>query len=147
MKRGSNIQLGPGAPSLILIFVALSLSALAMLSLMTARNDLKLGERSAQVTQSVYDLFDRAEEMRAQIREGLLTLPAGAPIGDVQDVLPEDAALTGDTVSFTLTDGRAELYCELRLGSEGGGFDGGAPYGIAWIRHELTAHTEDDLWN
>ena len=141
MKRGSSIRLGPGAPSLILIFVALSLSALAMLSLMTARNDLKLGERSAPVTQSVYDLFDRAEDMRAQIREGLLALPAGAQIRDVQGALPEGVELAGDTLQFTLTDGRAELYCELQIGDLGGS------YGTAWIRHELTAHTEDDLWN
>ena len=42
MKRKSSLSLGPGASSLILIFVVLSMSILGMLSLLTARNDLNL---------------------------------------------------------------------------------------------------------
>ena len=62
MKKKSSIALGPGAPSLILIFVVLSMSVLAMLSLMTARNDLQLSRRSADVAEKVSELRERAEE-------------------------------------------------------------------------------------
>ena len=54
MNRRSTVSLGPGASSLILIFVVLALSVLGMLSLLTARNDLKFSERSAQVIEAVY---------------------------------------------------------------------------------------------
>ena len=139
MKRASSVRLGPGAPSLILIFVALSLSALAVLSLMTARNDLKLGERSVQVTQSVYELGEQAEELRAQI---CAALAAARESGDtsLDGVLPEGVTCEDGIVSFMVTDGRAELYCELELLDSDGRY-------TAWVRHELTAHTEDDLWN
>ena len=62
MKKKSSITLGPGAPSLILIFVVLSLSVLAMLSLMTAKNDLQLSHRSAEAAETVYRLREQAEE-------------------------------------------------------------------------------------
>ena len=71
MKRKSSIALGPGAPSLILIFVTLAMSVLGMLSLMTARNDLKLSERSAEVVQAVFLLNERSEENRQMLAEML----------------------------------------------------------------------------
>ena len=49
MKSKTSVSLGPGASSLILIFVTLSLAALGMLSLLTSRNDLRFSERSVQV--------------------------------------------------------------------------------------------------
>ena len=59
-RKKSSITLGPGASSLILIFVVLSLTVLGMLSLMTSRNDFRLAERSAQVTEAVYAQIGRA---------------------------------------------------------------------------------------
>ena len=53
MNRKSNVSLGPGASSLILIFVVLSMAVLGMLSLMTSQNDLRLSERNVQVTEAV----------------------------------------------------------------------------------------------
>ena len=41
MKKKSNISFGPGAASLILIFVVLTLSVLSMLSLMNARGNIQ----------------------------------------------------------------------------------------------------------
>ncbi len=46
MKKKTMISFGPGASSLILIFVVLALSILGMLSLMNSRNDIRLSERS-----------------------------------------------------------------------------------------------------
>ena len=61
MKRNSSISLGPGAPSLILILVVLTMSVLGMLSLMAAHSDLNLSARSAEVIQAVYELQEQAE--------------------------------------------------------------------------------------
>ena len=78
MNKKSSVSLGPGAPSLILIFVALSMSVLGMLSLMSARNDLHLSERSVQVVETVYALNERAEESRRELDRMLAQCAAEA---------------------------------------------------------------------
>ena len=78
MKRKSNISLGPGAASLILILVVLSLSVLGMLALMNARSDLVLSQRNAQVIESTYALNVRAEKTRACLDEALYELSLNA---------------------------------------------------------------------
>ena len=74
MKKRSNISFGPGAASLILIFVVLTLSVLGMLSLMNARNDKALTQRNASVLECVYALSSEAERSRAVLDEVLWTL-------------------------------------------------------------------------
>ena len=67
MNRRSSIQFGPGASSLILIFVVLSMSILGMLALINGRSDFQLSRRSAQVIEAVYQLNERAELRRAEL--------------------------------------------------------------------------------
>ena len=74
MKRKSSISFGPGAASLILIFVVLTLSVLGMLSLMNSRSDKVLSARHASVTESVYTLNAQAEKHRAALDRILYTL-------------------------------------------------------------------------
>ena len=50
-----KVALGPGAASLILIVVVLSLAMLAMLMQISSRNDVSLASRSAEMTARVYD--------------------------------------------------------------------------------------------
>ena len=64
MKRKSRVTFGPGAASLILIVVILSMSVLGMLALMNARNDIKLSDRSIAVVEAGYALNDKAERNR-----------------------------------------------------------------------------------
>ena len=65
MKR--KIALGPGAASLILIVVILSLCMLSMLMQIGARNDLSLATRGTEMITNVYDLFSRSEERLAKL--------------------------------------------------------------------------------
>ena len=106
MRKKSSISLGPGAPSLILIFVVLSLSVLGMLCLMGSRNDLRLSERSAQVVETVYQLNADAEERRGKLGALLAGCARDAADEDayleaVAAALPEDMSLTDRTVSWT----------------------------------------------
>ncbi|MBQ3373660.1 MAG: hypothetical protein IJG40_11065 [Oscillospiraceae bacterium] len=145
MKNKSSISLGPGAPSLILIFVALSLAALGMLSLMTGRNDLRLAERSVQVTEAVYALQVRAEECRAEIEE-ILTDSADSPEGEedlstLEAALPDTVEQDGSLLFFTVEDGARMLDCTLEV------LPSGAKPRTAWVRYNLSAETEDDSWN
>ena len=132
MNKRGNIAIGPGAASLILIAVTLSLSVLGILSLMSARADLRLSERSRDVTASVYGLNARAEEI-------LAGLDAAAQEGE-----PDFSALTGTEaeaedgiVSFVLSDGGRTLDLSVRLPGEAGAH-------AAWSRHVLLSETEEE---
>lgn len=158
MNQRSSVSLGPGASSLILIFVSLALSILGMLSLLTARNDLKFSERSAEVVQSVYQLNELAESRRAEV-ERLLSNAADSSESeeDLLGSLPEGAEIFEDEISWmeeirisldidtqnagTISGRILTLDCALRILPE---TEGGR---TQWIRHDLTVNTEDDEWN
>ena len=142
MKHKSNISLGPGASSLILIFVVLSLSVLAMLSLMTSRNDLRLSERSAEVIEAVYELNEQAELKRAALDTLVLQAQKNGSLDTetLEALLPEDVSLDGDELSWVLSDGSRQLDCALQIQPVGEGAR------TRWIRHDLTAETEDEAW-
>ena len=147
-NRKSSVSLGPGASSLILIFVALSMSVLAMLSLMSARNDLRLSERSAEVTEAVYRLEARAEYQRAALN-GMLKSAADAAryagiaetdedyLTAVRAYLPLDMAMEDRIISWSLSDGYRTLDCALTVLPLGG------EARSEWARHDLTSETGD----
>ena len=62
-----KVALGPGAASLILIVVVLSLCMMAMLTQISARNDYNLCSRSAEMVQRVYELNAQSEEKLAEL--------------------------------------------------------------------------------
>ena len=128
MNRRSSIQFGPGASSLILIFVVLSMSILGMLALINGRNDFQLSRRSAQVIEAVYQLNERAELRRAEL-DALVKNHA-----DYAALLPEGVSLEDGALCWTEEDGLRTLDCALSAG------DGGT----AWLRHDMMAETEDD---
>ena len=67
MQNKSRISFGPGAASIILILVILSMSILAILSLISAKGEIRLAERSSEVIKAVCALNTKAEEMAAEI--------------------------------------------------------------------------------
>ena len=146
MKKKSSISLGPGASSLILIFVVLSMMALGMLSLLSARNDLTLSERAAEVTEDVYKLQAQAEIKRTDIE--LLLIQAAATLQSDEDYLLAAADVLEDTeftlednvISYSVSDGSRELDCALEI------LPLGQSQRVRYIRYNLSVITED-LWN
>ena len=144
-RKKSSITLGPGAASLILIFVVLSLTALGMLSLMTSRNDFRFAERSASVTQAVYALNVRAEERRAEL-DGILASCAkdvpsyAAFLSAVEASLPEEVFLEDDLLLFSEEDDSRVLDCALRI------LPLHSPQRTEWVRYNLTSETGDETW-
>lgn len=145
MNRKSTISLGPGASSLILIFVVLAMTVLGMLSLMTVRSDLKFSERSAEVIRDVYRLNELAEEHRAEA-ERLLTAAASDAANEedylsaAEAALPEEMELIGDEIIWSESDGSRMLDCALKV------LPLSESNRTQWIRHDLMAETEDE-WN
>ena len=146
MNKKSSVSLGPGAPSLILIFVALSMSVLAMLSLMSARNDLHLSERSVQVVETVYALNERAEESRRVLDCMLAQCASEAAdeadyLNRIEENLPEGAELVDGQLFWTETEGERTLECALEIQP----LDG-EKYSV-WSCHRLiTDLSEEDAW-
>lgn len=141
MRQRSRIAMGPGAASLILIVVILSMSVLGILSLMNSRNDMRLTERSTQVIRAVYELNERAEHSLAALDAILAEAEKEENVlQKVAENLPEGMQMNGSVVSWTETDGLRTLDCavELHPGSTGERF--------TWLVHRLTAITEE-VWD
>ncbi len=150
MKKRSNISFGPGAPSLILIFVVLGMSVLGMLALMSARNDRNLSLRSAEVAEAVYGLNEAAEETRRDLE--VLIDRCAEEAGSEEELLayleaqlPEGVYLEDGSLSWVETAEPRSLDCALTLRNTAEG------YKTEWLRHglvtELFDETEDDLWD
>lgn len=144
MNSRSTVSLGPGASSLILIFVVLALSVLGMLSLLTARNDLKFSERSAQVIEAVYRLNEQAEESRAQISrilaENAEALPEPYELFEDEIAWSEEIQISLDTDTADDNARTMTLDCAIRI------LPDPENTRTEWIRHNLSVSTEDEEW-
>ena len=143
MNQKNTISLGPGASSLILIFVVLALAVLSMLSLMTARNDLKFSERSAAVIRSVYELTETAESRKADLDRLLASCAEQAEndvdyLAAVEEALPEDMEIEDGEISWSESDGVRMLDLAVQV----------LPLSDAnrsvWTRHNMMAETGDE---
>jgi hypothetical protein len=126
-----------------LIFVVLAMAVLSMLSLMTARNDLKFSERSAAVIESVYQLNEVAEERHAEVDRLLAACAAAAEseveyLAAIENVLPEDMEIFEGEISWSESDGTRMLDLALQV----------LPLTdtarTVWVRHNLMAETGDE---
>ena len=145
MRRKSRISFGPGAASLILIVVILSMSVLGILALMNARSDSALSRRSIDVVAAGYALNDRAERALAQLDGVAATCAASCAteeeyLAAVRGRLPEGMLMDERLVTWSESDSLRTLECAAAL----------APLGteprVQWQTHRLTAVTED-VWN
>ena len=134
MRKKSSVSFGPGASSLILIFVVLSMSVLGMLALINGRNDAQLSRRSAQVIEAVYQLSEQAELRRAEL-DALVKEHA-----HYAALLPAGVSLQDGALCWTEEDGLRTLDCEVEL----------LPLGererLSWRVHRLTAVTQEEEW-
>ena len=141
-----KIALGPGAASLILIIVALSMCVLCMLTFISAKNDLSLSVRSGEMIQQVYALNDRSERTLALL-DGVAADCAAKAADDagyralLAENLPEGIYMEENLISWTESEGDRALMCAVRL----------APWGelprLKWGQHALTVETEEETWN
>ena len=149
MRRKSNLSFGPGAASLILIVVILSMGVLGMLALMNARSDARLSDRSVEVVAAGFELNDQAERRLAEL-DSVLQLCASVNDNDelylaaVAGRLPQGMLLDVENrvVSWEHSDGLRTLSCAVELLPLGGNER------YSWRTHRLTAITEDlEAWN
>ena len=144
MKR--KVALGPGAASLILIVVVLSLCMMAMLTQIGARNDYNLCRRSAEMVQRVYELSAQSEQKMAELDAILVKAQqeAGedkaAYLEKVEKLLPEGMSLDEEKVTWTEPLDNRNLECIVQL------LQPGEKQRTKWISHKLLVEEPEDDW-
>ena len=144
MKR--KVALGPGAASLILIVVVLSLCMMAMLTQIGARNDFNLCKRSAEMVQRVYELNEQSERKLAELDALLVKAQkeAGtdmeAYLEKVEELLPEGMKLDEEQVTWTEPLDNRNLECIVQL------LPPGEKERTKWISHKLLVEEPEDDW-
>ena len=144
MKR--KVALGPGAASLILIVVVLSLCMMAMLTQIGARNDYNLCKRSAEMVQRVYELNAQSEQRLAELDAVLVKAQqeAGndmdAYLEKVEELLPEGMSLEDEQVTWTEPLDNRNLECIVQL------LPIEDTQRAKWISHKLAVEEPEDDW-
>ena len=140
-----KVALGPGAASLILIIVVLSLCMMAMLTQISARSDYNLCTRSAEMVQRVYELSAQSEEKLAEL--DALLVKAGKDANGMEDylekvaaALPEGMTLEEDRVKWTEPLDNRNLECVVQL------LPAGEKQRTRWISHKLAVEEPEDDW-
>ena len=135
-----TFHIGPGAASLMLIAVVLGMSVLGMLSMINARSDMQLVERSKNVIAETARMNASAESRFADL-DALVLRTEGMPSEEamrfLEENLPEGMALDGDTVSWkeVSEDGRS-LMCAVRIHGEA------AQPRLSWVEYSIFSETE-----
>ncbi len=140
-----KVALGPGAASLILIVVALSLCMLAMLTQIGSRNDINLCTRSAEMVQKVYELNAQSEQRLADLDAVLVAARKDAKdqqsyLDSVAKSLPEDMTLEEDRVSWTEPLDNRNLECVVQIMPLEDSLR------TKWLEHKLVVDEPEDDW-
>ena len=140
-----KVALGPGAASLILIVVVLSLCMMAMLTQIGARNDYNLCTRSAEMVQRVYELNAQSEQKLAELDAILVsarkeTADMEEYLRKVEKLLPADMTLQEDRITWTEPLDNRNLECIVQL------LPPGEKQRTKWISHKLIVDEPEDDW-
>ena len=140
-----KVALGPGAASLILIVVVLSLCMIAMLTQIAARNDYNLCARSADMVQRVYELNAQSEQKLAELDVVLVsarkeTTDMQAYLDKVKELLPEGMTIEEDRVTWTEPLDNRNLECIVQL------LPLEDTQRAKWISHKLVVEEPEDDW-
>ena len=143
MKR--KIALGPGAASLILIVVILSLCMLAMLMQIGSRNDYNLTTRSAKMISSVYELSALSERKLADLDALLVECARETDMKDmeayldlVESRLPEGYTLWDNEVTWEDPLDNRTLTCTVRI------LPPKAEKRTEWVLHKLAVKEPEE---
>lgn len=140
-----RFRMSPGAPSLVLIVVVLSMSIMGMLMFIRTQNDRRLSDRSMLVAQADTRLGEKAEERFAALDNLAAKCKNNANddaawLMAVEEALPEGMEMDGRRIFWQEEDHGRVLYVAVDL----------CPYDdvqrITW--HTRTLYAEaGNTWN
>ena len=137
-----EFRIGPGAASLLLVAVVVSMSVLGLLAMINARGDYRLTERTAAYAVSEYRAAEIAQYRLADL-DAVLSVCAAESANDetylraVASALPEGMKMDGWKVSWEqqTQEGRI-LHCEVEL------FPLGSAERFVWREHAYRMDNE-----
>ena len=139
-----KVALGPGAASLILIVVVLSLAMLAMLAQISSRNDYSLSSRSAEMITRVYELHELSERRLAQLDAILVRCAENAEgeeyLKKVEESLPEGMTMDGNIVSWSEPLDNRNMNIEVQLNAPG------EMPRVEWKNYKLQVEEPEEDW-
>ena len=142
-----KVALGPGAASLILIVVVLSLAMLAMLMQISSRNDVSLTSRSAEMIARVYDMNADAERKMADLDEILIGCREEIGEGGMEayleliaQKLPAGYDLLDDEVTWMDPLDNRIMTCTVKI------LPPDEKERTEWIAHKLVVEEPEDDW-
>ena len=119
--KDREYRIGPGAVSLLLLVVIVSMSVLGLLALISARGDYKLTDRAEQFAVSAYEASAEAEYELAELDAILVKCMNGAAddeayLNAVEALLPEGMEIDGRTIYWQkeIVD-RRTMVCEVEI--------------------------------
>ncbi len=138
-----KVAVGPGASSLILIAVVLTLCVLAVLTMISARNDNALSVRSARTAEEVYALSASGEKSLSALDAVLVRCRGEAAdeagyLKAVEENLPEGMSMEEDQVFWKETLGNRTLACGVRL------LPADQTVRFEWTLHRLTTGSDSE---
>ena len=86
MKNKFKMSIGIGGPTIVMIFVVISLTTLGTLSLVTANSDLKLAEKTYESATNFYTADSKCEEQLANVDSVLNKTRLASPSGNYLDI-------------------------------------------------------------
>lgn len=115
-----KFHIGPGAASLMLLAVILSMSVLSLLALVSAKNDANLSKTSIAVAEEIYLLHEQAERSLMRLDEAIASV---RPIPDeesylaaIESALPQYMSLNGEEIHWTeQIGGGRSMRCAVRI--------------------------------
>ena len=119
--RDREYRIGPGAVSLLLVVVVVSMSVLGLLALISSRGDYRLTERATQFVAAGYHAEAEAEYSLAALDEILADCAKAAAddesyLNSVAAALPEKMSVDGRLISWEEeSDGGRTLICEVEI--------------------------------
>lgn len=144
--KGREYRIGPGAASLLLVIVVVSMSLLGLLALAEARGDYRLTRRSMEFSAMEYGASAEAQRSLAALDGVLAACAEGAAddgeyLESVMAALPEGMEPEGRIVRWTEeTGGGRTLYCAVevaRLGSD---------VRYVWLEHAFAADGGEEFF-
>lgn len=145
--KNREYHVGPGAVSLLLIIVVVSMSVLGLLSLISARGDLKLTERAIAFSVGEFGASAEAERSLAALDEVLYECARNYEndeeyISAVADMLPDGMEIEERIVKWTEKgDAGRELVCAVLINP----LD--SKIRFTWVRHTFEANVNEDGYN
>lgn len=136
----TSYRIGPGAASILLVIVVVSMSILGLLALSEARNEARLSEKNAAYVKEKSQTETNAEKTLMHLDEILVSARKNTDNNDeyleyIKKALPGGMTMEGDLLSWTQAGGGAKsLLITIRI------LPTESPVRFEWTRREIISN-------